>query len=425
MRCLICGKECQEWLCEEHKNNIDYKELLTKMADFRVEDSENELWVQIAKENNIEKNFFEVMNEVVKDVPSPYKEFYLMYAKGKRLNRAFYLNKLDRYLAENYEEIMMLDDISEEDKDIIKAIAFSTNYNNKQYEKAEELSSSLLESATLTNELRLNLIEYYGQTRRFETARKLYEERTIDECEIGFEKLKRSLDGWEHKKFYLPSSSEDKQKFADFMNSIGFDVEYVICPKKIPEDEFKRIESYFGSPLTSYTAFCCLEAFGMSKAKSIYEIAAVKIKNNKVEKEWSTYVRPQDSGKELRRVTAKAAGIDQSILDNGPRVWAAIAEFLEIVSDDVVIALDGSKQKKLLTRALRYSSIDHLNNKFININEMCEDLQMDECQMPKGLEENADTESLLKAFNLSAGKSAIDGARNAMKVYEELKGIQK
>ena len=84
MRCLICGKESQEWLCEEHKNNIDYKELLTKMADFRVEDSENELWVQIAKENNIEKNFFEVMNEVVKDVPSPYKEFYLMYAKGKR-----------------------------------------------------------------------------------------------------------------------------------------------------------------------------------------------------------------------------------------------------------------------------------------------------------------------------------------------------
>ena len=56
---------------------------------------------------------------------------------------------------------------------------------------------------------------------------------------------------------------------------------------------------------------------------------------------------------------------------------------------------------------------------------MCEDLQMDECQMPKGLEENADTESLLKAFNLSAGKNAIDGARNAMKVYEELKGIQK
>ena len=76
MRCLICGKESQEWLCEEHKNNIDYKELLTKMADFRVEDSENELWVQIAKENNIEKNFFEVMNEVVKDVPSPYKESY-------------------------------------------------------------------------------------------------------------------------------------------------------------------------------------------------------------------------------------------------------------------------------------------------------------------------------------------------------------
>lgn len=423
MKCLICGNECSEWLCAEHKNNVNYKELLAKMADFRVEDSENELWVQIAKENNIEKNFFEVMNEVVKDVPSPYKEFYLMYAKGKRLNRAFYLNKSDHYLTEKYEEIIMLDDISEEDKDVIKAITFSTYYNIKEYKKAEELALSLLESGALSNELRLNLIEYYGQTRRFEIARKLYEERTVDECEKEFDKLQQKLDGWEHKKFYLPKWPEDKQKFADFMNSIDFDVEYVVCPRKIPEDEFKRIESYSGSSLNSYTAFCCLEAFGVSKAKSIYEIAAIKVENNKVVKEWSTYVRPQDSGKEVRRITAKTAGIDQLLLDKGPRVWEAISEFLKIVGNDVLVALDGSKQKKLLSRALRYSSIDHLNSKFINLNEMCEDLQMDECEMPKALEENADTESLLKAFNLSVGKEAIEVARNAMKVYEELKGI--
>ena len=89
-------------------------------------------------------------------------------------------------------------------------------------------------------------------------------------------------------------------------------------PAKIPENEFAPVSECFDQPDT-YCAFWCAEAFSLSAAKGIYQIAAVRVRSGAVADEFQELIRPWD-GIAGRKDAAKKAGVDLSAVESAEDV---------------------------------------------------------------------------------------------------------
>jgi DNA polymerase III alpha subunit (gram-positive type) len=185
-------------------------------------------------------------------------------------------------------------------------------------------------------------------------------------------------------------------------------------PAKIPENEFAPINECFDDDLTDYCAFWCAETFGLTAAKCIYQIAAVKVRNGQIADEFHSLIRPWD-GTSCRKDAARKANLDLSVIESAEDVDQVMQKFFAFVGSDVLVSTGAlGNQAKLISRAARYTGMKEITNEFFDILDLAADTS------PELDMENNTREFLLSYFEMKEGHDALEKAKNNKKLYDAL-----
>jgi DNA polymerase-3 subunit alpha (Gram-positive type) len=185
-------------------------------------------------------------------------------------------------------------------------------------------------------------------------------------------------------------------------------------PAKTPENEFAPINECFDDELTDYCAFWCAEAFSVSAAKSIYQIAAVKVKDGKVVDEYQSYVRPWD-GSIGRKAAAKEANVALDVIECADDVDIVLPKFFAFVGDDTLVSTGAlGNQAKLISRAARYAGLKEIKNEFFDLLDLAADTDS------KFDLANNTREYLLSHFGIDEGSDSLGKARINVLLYQKL-----
>ena len=186
-------------------------------------------------------------------------------------------------------------------------------------------------------------------------------------------------------------------------------------PIKIPENEFAPLNECFDEEITDYCTFWCNEVYSPSVAKSIYQIAAVKVRNNITIDTFESFVRPWDAMCNARKSAAKEIGVVVEVIESAEDIDLVFPKFLEFVGDDILISTGAlGNQAKLISRAARYSGLRKLDNEFLDILDLAAD------SSPEFDLANNTRDYLLTHFNIKEGKTALQKALVNKSLYDEL-----
>jgi hypothetical protein len=184
-------------------------------------------------------------------------------------------------------------------------------------------------------------------------------------------------------------------------------------PAKVPENEFESIEECFDAP-ENYCAFWCAEAFSISSAKPIYQIAAVKVQAGKITDEFQSFVRPWDTNKASRQSAAKEAGVPLSIIEGAEDVDQVMVKFFAFVGDMVLVSTGAlGDQAKLLCRAARYTGMKQLPNELYDLLDFASETDSKFAV--------ANRRELLQAFDITEGTDSLGKAKANIALFEALK----
>jgi hypothetical protein len=231
----------------------------------------------------------------------------------------------------------------------------------------------------------------------------------------ALEKQKAKTQGYRTKKPYWPTTEERRRAVAMFYDEKGISYPRIESkPAKIPENEFEPIEECFDAP-EDYCAFWCAEAFSVSSAKPIYQIAAVKVTDGKIADEFQSFVRPWD-GTPSRKSAAKAAGVSLSVIEGAEDVDQVMVKFFDFVEDAVLVSTGAlGDQAKLLCRATRYAGRKCLPNELYDLLDFAAETDN------KFDLENNNRAYLLEVFGIAEGTDSVGKAKANIALYEALK----
>jgi DNA polymerase III alpha subunit (gram-positive type) len=185
-------------------------------------------------------------------------------------------------------------------------------------------------------------------------------------------------------------------------------------PAKTPENEFAPINECFDDELNDFSAFWCAEAFSVSAAKSIYQIAAVKVKDGKIVDEFQSYIRPWD-GSIGRKAAAKEANVSLDVIECADDIDIVLPKFFEFVGEDILVSTAAlGNQAKLLSRAARYAGLKEIKNEFFDLLDLAADT---DSQFDLA---NNTREYLLSFFNIDEGSDSLGKARVNAMLYQKL-----
>lgn len=188
-------------------------------------------------------------------------------------------------------------------------------------------------------------------------------------------------------------------------------------PTKVPENEFAAVKEYEGKCPADYCTFWCSRAFSAVSAKSIYQVAAVKVRDGQITDTFVSLVRPWDVGDDARRSAAKESGIPLNEIEAAEDVDLVMTRFFAFVGDDVLVSTDAlGEQWKLLSRAARYTGMREISNAILDLldvaAETTENFDFD----------NNHREFLLAHFKIDEGKTALEKAEANKSLCEALRG---
>ena len=229
------------------------------------------------------------------------------------------------------------------------------------------------------------------------------------------EKQKEDTNRYRTKKPYWPVTEERRRAVAMFYDEKGIKYPRIENkPEKIKENEFAPINECFDNDLKDYCAFWCSEAFSVSAAKPIYQIAAVKVRNGEIMDEFQQLIRPCD-GVAGRKDAARQANVDISVIESAEDVDQVMPKFFAFVGDDILVSTGAlGNQAKLISRAARYSGMKEIKNEFYDILDLAADVSAD-----FDLANNT-REYLLSHFSIEEGKTALEKAKINKLLYDEL-----
>ena len=226
-----------------------------------------------------------------------------------------------------------------------------------------------------------------------------------ENMKVSIDKLKVDIERYRTKRPYWPATEERRRKLAGIYDEKGISYPRITTkPAKVPENEFEPIEEYMDELPEDYCAFWCSAVFGVTAAKCIYQIAAVRVRGGEVVDQFQSFVRPWDSsiGK---KSAAKEIGVDVEVLQAADDVDLVLPRFFEFVGNDVLVSTDAlGNQAKLLSRAARYSGMKRINNAFCDLLDAAADISSEFDMV------NNNREYLLTYFNLSEGRDALGKA---------------
>ncbi len=420
MKCLSCGKSADTFLCCACQTKEILDRVFNEIRFYKPENCENPYLAEYASGLSEKYAERDVIPAILDLFDFEISEFY--YCQYYRMRRDARFEEA----ATAYLQIHDLAEISTQNVlyDLIES------YIPNDFIKPKKWCEIVAESENLCCELYAVAAKYFAMIGEYDLADAVAD-KALEQCkDIGrgvflfyspenmiskLEKQKEDTSRYRTKKPYWPATEERRRAVAMFYDEKGIKYPRIENrPEKIKESEFAPINECFDDDLTEYCAFWCADAFGLTAAKGIYQIAAVKVRDGKITEEFQHLIRPWD-GPTDRKDAAKKAGVELSVIESAEDVDQVMPRFFSFVGDDVLVSTGAlGNQAKLISRAARYAGMKEIKNEFYDLLDLAADTSAD-----FDLANNT-REYLLNHFSIEEGKTALEKARINKRVYDEL-----
>lgn len=425
MKCLYCGNETQQLLCSKCMGEEALNQVFYEMCYFRAGTCENNYLKEYAAslpEGSAVRDSIPILLEYFDAKTVEY--FHCRYYKLTKNDK--FENAAREYLATHKLDAIRTQHILWELVDF---------YIPGDLIKAQKWCELIRERDGLACELYSIAAKYYAMIGDYDFSDILTERGfkicdkptpgafifcSQDDCaermKHRLEKQKSETEKYRTKKPYWPMTEERRRVVAMFYDERGITYPRIEQrAERVPENEFSPIKECYEDCVENYCAFWCSEAFSVVASKSIYQIAAVRIRNGKIEDTFEAYVRPWDGGASARRAAAKEIGVSIETIETADDVDLVVPKFFMFVADDILISTGAlGNQAKLLSRAARYSGIKEIKNKFLDILDFAAEKSPD-----FDLAHNT-REYLLDKFSIAEGKTALEKAKVNYNLYQAL-----
>lgn len=419
MKCLNCGKECSNYLCSDCQTPEILDKVFNEIRFYKPETCENPYILEYAgsltekyAERDCLPQILDLFNE---DINAYY------YCKYYRMRR----DPVFESKAVEYINAHSLSDTNTQQ--VLNDLLDS--YLRNDYIKPRKWCDIVFATENLCCELYANAAQYYSMIGEYDlsdeaankalgycnnnTAVFLY--YSVENMIARLEKQKDETKRYRTKKPYWPATEERRRAVAMFYDEKGITYPRIENkPPKTPENEFAPINECFDDEIADYCAFWCAEAFSVSAAKSIYQIAAVKVKDGKIVDEYQSYIRPWD-GSIGRKAAAKEANVALDVIECADDVDIVLPKFFAFVGDDTLVSTGAlGNQAKLISRAARYAGMKEIKNEFFDLLDLAADTDS------KFDLANNTREYLLSHFSIDEGSDSLDKARINVLLYQKL-----
>lgn len=363
MQCLICNKENEKQICKSCVDNDNVKKIIDRMK----------------LNENIDKEVFSNMViNLTESLDSPLKEYYRIMSDIKKW---YCVPKIKReYLIDNANICLESNEISNKEKNIIKALLLDTYYKNHQYEYAETIAVNL-KKQDLDDLSLYNLGNYYIHTRRYDLAIELLNKAMIicqnEDIKVSINnritECEERINGNSKRKQYLPSEQENRIIYSEFMKSIGIEIELPKEKPKAPGDidinDYPIPIELTKAGFKTFVAFD-IESTGVNhNIDSITELAAIRVVDGKIveSKEFIFQELVHPYRRKIPKNVEEITGITNEMVSDAREIWEVFKDFAEFIKDDILVGYNCiTFDSKFLVKAGCLSNIK-IENKYFDV----------------------------------------------------------
>lgn len=414
MKCFNCGKETNAYLCPDCRTEEILDKVFEQIRFYKPEACENAYlaeYVATLTEERAERNCIPSILELFPLETAEYYQCLYYWIRGAEEFESAAVSYLERH---DWVEI----------KSQILIAYLLKKYIRNDFINPRQWCDWIAGKDNLACELYGQAAMYFAMIAEYDLADQMADKglasntflySTKEHMRTSLEKQKVDTQRYRTKKPYWPTTEERRRAVAMFYDEKGIAYPRIENkPAKVPENEFEPIEEYFDTP-EDYCAFWCAEAFSVSSAKPIYQIAAVKVTDGKITDEFQSFVRPWD-GTPSRKSAAKAAGVPLSVIEGAEDVDQVMVKFFDFVGDAVLVSTGAlGDQAKLLCRATRYAGKKRLPNELYDLLDFAAETDS------KFDLENNNRAYLLEAFGITEGADSLGKAKANTALCEALK----
>ncbi len=421
MKCLNCGCENPRYLCVACATEQILDKVFYEIRTYRPETCENVYLAEFAAGLTEKYAERDIIPEILGYFDFEISEYYYcQYFKMRRDNRfeAAALNYLEKHARNEEHSQRVMYDLIE-------------SYIPSDFIKPKKWCEWIACNENLYGELYAVAAKYFAMIGEYDMADEIAdkglalckdaENRKFIFCSLEgmvgkLEKQKEDTLRYRTKKPYWPATEERRRAVAMFYDAKGIAYPRIKSkPQKVKESEFTPIMECYEDELTDYCAFWCAEAFSITAVKSMYQLAAVKVRDGKVMDTWESYIRPWDGGERARTVAAKEVGVSVEVIESAEDVDMVLPKFFAFVEEDVLVSTGAlGNQAKLISRAARYAGMKEIKNEFYDLLDLAADVSA-EFDLA-----NNTREFLLSNFSIEEGKTALEKAHNNKRLYDLL-----
>lgn len=378
-RCIICGAECGNYICETCAKATDIESVCFDLMSFKPDECENALWIEIAEQMENSYELRQIAFEIADMLDASRKQYVQMLSLA---NNGLCVKKDSRNtLYRLYENCEDMETLSEGERNRARGLLIDALYKDYLYQDAEDIVAEVLRCDEIPFHTYATLAEYYTTTRRYDAADEILAKAAAFASDDVFRKMleKRQADNDKQrakkeqgKKEYLPAPREGReeiqQRYIAFLNSVGVEAELPMpsmeklrgVPSPIKKERYPEPIFTFDPDFDSFVAFD-LETTGLSsKYNSIIEIGAIKVINGEVietqEFIFQEFVKPFRST--LTEEVEKLTGITLPDLMFARQMWEVFPDFMDFAGDNILLGYNCNNfDSRFMTRAGRYSHI--------------------------------------------------------------------
>lgn len=421
MKCLNCGNDSEELICCDCREEKVLEKIFDEIIFFKADTCNNEYVKEYIKK-------FEKARDARNDIPQILELFV------KEISEFYWLryNKIMRDNSFESEAVKYLKNFDEKNiKQQRVLYDLLTFYIPNDFEKPFDWCRKIIDSDECCPELQLIAAEFFSMIAEYDIAEEIVKKLETKCQENDFkkgiflnkEKILENIDNRKHLleryrggKPYWPSTEERRAALALIYDKKGMSYPNVeLKPKKVKESEFERIVESDLNAMDNYCAFWCSGVQTPTRVFVVHQIAAVKVRNNKIVGEFQSYIKPWD-GESIAKRIEKKYGVTLDKLYFADNVEVVMKSFFEFVENDVLVSTNAlADQAKMITRLARYSNMTKIKNQFFELLDYAADIS------EKFDLENNSREYLLNHFKLKEGKDSLEKAKKNIDIYNKLK----
>lgn len=386
--CINCGKEAEECLCTNCKENINIEELCEQLTEYRPGLGENPLWDSISSNLYSPYHFKNIIFAVTDSIPSPRKEYRRILGM---VGDSTAIAKNSRpWLYEAYDVCKKVEGLSEYELNRIKGLVLDALYKDYMFAEADELATDIMESDNLPKQVYFTVADFYTKTRRYDEADEILTEaeKLFGNDQASVEVIKKLKDdnnkqrekAESGKQEYMPNPKEDKEtirkRYVDFLATLGIEAEVPVAgsrssrgPKAIPRDQYPEPVETRDAGFDSFVAFDLETTGRSSKIDSIIEFGAIKVVNGQVvdSGEFVFQELVKSYKRKLSDEIQSLTGITVDDVKNAREMWEVTPDFLKFVGDSILVGFNCMAfDSRFMVRAGRYSNII-IDNKYFDV----------------------------------------------------------